>query len=70
MHEAAAEIERLRLELSVQKACTVAGSRSSREEIARLRLTAEERVAVELSISKRLDMDAIYTLRKLLERLA
>jgi hypothetical protein len=31
--EAAGEIERLRLELSVQKACTVAG----REEIARLR---------------------------------
>jgi hypothetical protein len=31
--EAAAEIERLRLELSVQKACTVAG----RQEIARLR---------------------------------
>jgi hypothetical protein len=33
IEEAAAEIERLRLELSVQKACTVAG----REEIARLR---------------------------------
>jgi hypothetical protein len=33
MAEAAAEIERLRLELSAQKACTVAG----REEIARLR---------------------------------
>jgi hypothetical protein len=33
MDEAAAEIERLRLELSVQKACTVAG----RQEIARLR---------------------------------
>ena len=32
--EAVGEIERLRLELSVQKACTVAG----REEIARLRL--------------------------------
>ena len=32
-HDAASEIERLRLELSVQKACTVAG----REEIARLR---------------------------------
>jgi hypothetical protein len=33
-------------------------------------LTDEEREAIELSISKRLDMDAIYTLRKLLERLA
>ena len=32
-------------------------------------LTAEEREAIELSISKRLDLDAIYTLRKLLERL-
>ena len=39
MGEAAGEIERLRLELSVQKACTVAG----REEIARLRLTAVEK---------------------------
>jgi hypothetical protein len=33
MEEAATEIDRMRLELSVQKACTVAG----REEIARLR---------------------------------
>jgi hypothetical protein len=32
-------------------------------------LTDEERAAIELSISKRLDMDAIYTLRNLLERL-
>ena len=32
-------------------------------------ITAEEREAIELSISKRLDLDAIYTLRKLLERL-
>ena len=40
-----------------------------RAEIDRLRLTAEEREAIELSISKRLDLDAIYTLRKLLERL-
>lgn len=63
--EAAAEIERLLLELSVQKACTVAG----REEIERLRtlathatpgegsvqgkgtLTDEEREAVEAAIS-------------------
>jgi hypothetical protein len=35
--EAAVEIDRLRLELSVQKACTVAG----REEIARLRSLLE-----------------------------
>jgi wyosine [tRNA(Phe)-imidazoG37] synthetase (radical SAM superfamily) len=39
------------------------------DEIERLRLTNVEREAIELSISKRLDMDAIYTLRKLLERL-
>lgn len=32
-HDAASEIDRLRLELSVQRACTVAG----RDEIARLR---------------------------------
>jgi hypothetical protein len=32
-------------------------------------LTDAEREAVELSISKRLDLDAIYTLRRLLERL-
>jgi hypothetical protein len=32
-------------------------------------LTDEERAAIELAISKRLDMDAIYTLRNLLERL-
>jgi hypothetical protein len=41
----------------------------ARDEIARLRLTEAERKAIELSISKRLDVDAIYTLRKLLERL-
>lgn len=32
-------------------------------------LTAEERAAIELSISKRVDLNAIYTLRSLLERL-
>ena len=32
-------------------------------------LTDEEREAIELAISKRLDLDAIYTLRNLLERL-
>jgi hypothetical protein len=41
-----------------------------RAEIARLRLTDEERAAIELALSKRLDLDAIYTLRKLLERLS
>lgn len=33
------------------------------------RLTAAEREAIEVAISKRLDVDAIYTLRNLLERL-
>jgi hypothetical protein len=76
MEEAAAEIERLRLELSVQKACTVAG----REEIARLRLrlTDEEREAIHdaiKAISKELDLmdgedsSATATLCSLLERL-
>jgi hypothetical protein len=32
-------------------------------------LTDEEREAIELALSKRLDLDAIYTLRNLLERL-
>jgi hypothetical protein len=32
-------------------------------------LTDEERAAIELAISKRLDLDAIYTLRNLLKRL-
>jgi hypothetical protein len=33
-------------------------------------LTDAEREAIELALSKRLDLDAIYTLRKLLERLS
>jgi hypothetical protein len=33
-------------------------------------LTREERAAIELALSKRLDLDAIYTLRNLLERLS
>jgi hypothetical protein len=69
MDEAAAEIERLRLELSVQKACTVAG----REEIARLRLTAEEREAVRFFADIHGDDDPPHeyadTLRSLLTRL-
>jgi hypothetical protein len=32
-------------------------------------LTDAEREAIELAISKRLDLDAIYTLRNLMERL-
>ena len=63
--EAAAEIERLRLELSVQKACTVAG----RQEIARQRLTDEERAALHWFAHYGLPEHRAATLRKLLERL-
>ena len=34
-----------------------------------VQITDAEREAIELALSKRLDLDAIYTLRKLLERL-
>jgi len=43
-------------------------SLSKNAEIERLKLTDEEREAIELSMVKRLDLDAIYTLRNLLER--
>ena len=62
---AAAEIDRLRLELSVQQACMVAG----REEIARLRLTDAEREAVEASMHGENNVTVIATLRNLLERM-
>ena len=66
MEEACQEIERLRLELSVQKACTVAG----REEIARLRLTDAEREAVEFAVEHLQNSGwGTATLRNLLERL-
>jgi hypothetical protein len=61
--------ERLVGRLSITQAM-LADNEKLRAEIARLRLTDEEREAIELSISKRLDLDAIYTLRKLLERLS
>jgi predicted DNA binding protein len=71
--DAAREIERLqrsatdwRLEAEVHRKRAAAAV----AEIARLRLTDEEREAIELAISKRLDLDAIYTLRNLLARLA
>ena len=64
--DAVAEIKQLRLELSVQKACTVA----SRDEIARLRLTNEEREAIEFAVEHLQNSGwGTATLRNLLERL-
>jgi hypothetical protein len=63
--EAAAEIDRLRLELSVQKACTVAG----RDEIASLRLTDEEREAILTAADLLIGSKPGATLRWLLVRL-
>jgi len=44
-------------------------SLSKNAEIKSLKLTDKEIEAIELSIVKRLDLDAIYTLRNLLERI-
>jgi len=67
MEEACQEIERLRIELSVQQACTVAG----RDEIALLRLAAKEREAIVwcVELLDELDSSKANTLRELLERL-
>lgn len=66
--ECGMEISRLRHELTVQKACTSAG----RDEIARLRLTDEEREAVEVAAAAyAADHGERFAavLRRLLERL-
>jgi hypothetical protein len=69
-HDAAVEIDRLRLELSVQKACTVAG----REEIARLRaktLFPKERRTLAWAatyVERSTFKNQAATLRSLLER--
>jgi DNA-binding FadR family transcriptional regulator len=72
MDEAAAEIERLReaIRRLAEQDATLSVQGSSVTVTLDATLTDEEREAIELSISKRLDLDAIYTLRKLLERLS
>ena len=65
MDEAAAEIERLRN----GAACPHVRGTVTQHCSLNFTLTDEERAAIELAISKRLDLDAIHTLRNLLERL-
>jgi hypothetical protein len=65
MDEAGAEIDRLRN----GAACPHVRGTVTQHCSLNFTLTDEEREAIELALSKRLDLDAIYTLRKLLERL-
>ena len=55
----------------IYKYCPMSGIslRVLNTEIERLKLTDKEIEAIELSMVKRLDLDAIYTLRNLLERI-
>jgi len=63
--EAAREIERLRS----GGACPHVRGPVTQHCSLNFTLTDAERQAIELAMSKRLDLDAIYTLRSLLERL-
>jgi hypothetical protein len=60
MDEAAKEIERLRSLVRFQDGVIRSGDVAC--------LTSDEREAIGLAMSKRLDLDAIFTLRSLLER--